>query len=360
MRIRTITLISLLALVIAACGGEADETTTSSSPAETTTTTPAVEPVSLSYSLQPGTTYEYEVDTDQTIELTSSGDTTGLGGGDEDIPGEMSIRIQGTSIFTYTVSAGPESGTFEINIAGDFSDLELSGTIDGEPVESTEIPELAEMEPVDVNIVVDEQGNVIPDDTGLGEGFLGGLGGLDMLDQFAAGGGVGQFIGPPLSDEEVAVGDTWSETVEVPTLPDADPIVTHIESEVVDTDTIDGNEVFVIETISTTPAFEFDLAEFLIGFMTSFMPDDASDEERAELDAIVNELRFAFSLDETVSDMTTWFDYEAGVTRQADIANDTHMVMDLNIPDETSGELVEFAMDLTLSQETSYRLTGSG
>lgn len=356
MRTRTISLIALLALVVAACGGEAESTTTSTPQA---TTTPAPEAVVLSYSLEAGTTYQYRVDIDQTIDLTSTGDTTAMGG-DEEIPGEAALDIQGTSDFTYTVSDGPEPGTFEIDIVGDFSDLEFSGTVDGESVDSSEIPEIAEMEPVDVTVVVDEQGNVIPDDSsGLGEDFLGGLGGLDMLDQLGAAAGTGQFVGPPLSEDEVTVGDTWSEKIEVPTMPGADPVTTLVESEVVGTDTIDGSEVFVIETTTTTGAVEFDLAEFLIGFMSSFMPEGATDEEQAELNAIIDELRFVFSIDETVSDMTSWFDLEAGLSRQTKLASDTHMVMDVNIPDETTGEMVEFAMDMDLSQEITYRLMGS-
>jgi hypothetical protein len=359
MRIRTVTLTVLLALVAASCGGGADDTTTSSSgPQETTTTTPAVEAMVLSYSLEAGTSYQYEVNLDQTIDLTSTGNTTALG--EKDIPGDASINIQGTSVFTYTVSEGPEPGTFEIAIVGDFSDLEFSGEVDGEPADSSEIPELAEMEPVDVTIVVDEQGNVIPDDTsGLGEDFLGGLGGFDMLDQFGAAAAIGQFVGPPLSEDEVTVGDTWSETIEVPAMPGSEPVTTKVENEVVGTDTIDDAEVFVIETTSTTGAIEFDLAEFLIGFMSSFMPEEATDEEKAQLDAIIAELRFAFSIDESVAEMTSWFDFEAGLTRQAELANDSHMVMDINVPDDSTGEMVEFAMDMNLAQEITYRLTGS-
>jgi hypothetical protein len=356
MRIRTISLVVLLALVAASCGGEAESTTTSS-PQETTM--PAPEAVALSYSLEPGSAYEYEVDLDQTIDLTSTGNTSALG--EDEIPGDATINIKGLSVFTYSVSDGPEPGTFEIGIVGDFSDLEFSGTVDGEPVDSSEIPEMAEMEPVDVTIVVDEQGNIIPEDTsGLGEDFLGGLGGLDMLDQFGAAAATGQFVGPPLSEEEVTVGDTWSETIEVPAMPGSDPVTTQVENEVVGIDTIDGADVFVIETTSTTGAVEFDLAEFLVGFMSSFMAEGATEEERAQLDAMIEELRFAFSIDESVADMTSWFDHEAGLTRQAELASETHMVMDINIPDETTGEMVEFGMDMNLAQEINYRLTGSG
>ncbi|HEX6221275.1 MAG TPA: hypothetical protein VF115_09290, partial [Acidimicrobiia bacterium] len=278
----------------------------------------------------------------------------------EDVPENMDLTISGTTTFTHSVADGPEPGTYEVTITGDFSNLEFSGTVDGEPITENgeEIPDVAEMDPVDVTIIVDEQGNVISDESGMGEGFLGSLGGLDMLNSLgpAAGAGTNQFVGPPLSDDEVTVGDTWSETVEIPTLPDDEPVSSVIESEVVSTEDLDGVEVFVIETTTSTSAIEFDLAELLIGFMTAFVPEDASEEELAEMDALIEELRFAFSVDPQVAEMTTWFDHEAGLTRQAHLLNSTHMVMDIKVPDETTGELVEMGLDMTIDQDVTYRL----
>ncbi|HSM45061.1 MAG TPA: hypothetical protein VK969_08615, partial [Acidimicrobiia bacterium] len=197
------------------------------------------------------------------------------------------------------------------------------------------------------------------DSDDLSTDLFGGMGGFDMLDQFGAAGGIGQFVGPPLSEEEVAVGDAWSETIEVPAMPGADPITTQIDSEVIDTDTVEGIDVLVIETTTTTSPIEFDLAQLLIGFMTAFIPEDATEEERAEIDALVEQLRFAFSIDESVAEMTTWFDHEAGLSRQAEVASDTSMVMDIKIPDETTGELIEFAMDMAIAQNVTYRLVDS-
>lgn len=361
MRTRTVTLLTVLMLVVAACSGGGSE---GSSPSTTDTGEPTptgvgAEAVLLSYALEPGTTYEYEVDMDQTIEMTATGDSAAMG--DEALPGELSINMVGVSTFTHTVSEGPEPGTYEVHIVGDFSDLEFSGTVDGEPVDESEIPDLAQMEPVDTTILVDEQGNVIPDDTaGLEEGLLGDLGGLDMLQGLGGGSAaLGQLVGPPLSDEEVTVGDTWSETIEIPALPDSDPVVTQVDSEVVGVEDLDGAEVFVIETTTTTSPIEFDLAQILVGFMTAFVPEDASEQERAEIDALVEQLRFLVSVDESVADLTTRFDPEDGLAKQAEVANTTHMVMDINVPDDTTGDLMEFAMDMTITQDVGYRLVGS-
>lgn len=358
MRFRTFTLSIALVLVVSACGsGETEQTTTTTTVETTTTTLPEVEAVVLSYALEPGASYTYEVTIDQTIDLTTTGDTSNMGEGEE-LPEEMSLTVNGTSLLTHTVADGPEPGTYEVNIVGDFTELEFGGTSDGEPVDPTEIPDLAEMEPVDVTILVDEQGNVIPDDDS-GADFLGSFGGLDMLDQFGAAGGAGQFVGPPFPEGEVTVGDTWSETIEKPVMADSDPITTRIDSEVVATDAVDGIEVFVIDTITTTSAIDFDLAELLIGFMTAFTPEDATEEELAEIDAIVSQLRFAFSVDESVGTMTSWFDPEVGLARRAEQSGSTHMVMDINIPDEATGEMVEFAMDMDIGQKITYRLVES-
>ncbi len=361
MRTRIFTLLIGLAVIVVACSGEGvdDSTETTAAAAETTTTAATAEAVLLSYSLVPGTTHEYEVDLDQTIEMTSTGDTTAMG--EESLPGELSIDMVGTSTFTHTVSEGPEPGVFEVHIVGDFSDLSFSGTIDGEPVDESEIPDMAQMEPVDITVLVDEQGNIIPDDSeGIEDGLFGDFGGLDMLESLGGGAAAfDRFVGPPLSDGEVTVGDTWSETIEVPALPDSDPVVTQVDSEVVGVDDLDGTEVFVIETTTTTSPIEFDLAQILVGFMTAFVPDDASEEERAEIDQLVEQLRFQISVDETVGELTTRFDPAEGLAKQTDFANTTHMVMDVNIPDETTGDLVAFAMDMTITQDVTYRLVGS-
>ncbi|MEE8375870.1 MAG: hypothetical protein V3S26_06085, partial [Acidimicrobiia bacterium] len=101
---------------------------------------------------------------------------------------------------------------------------------------------------------------------------------------------------------------------------------------------------------------EFDLAEFLIGFFQAFIPGDATDEGKAEIDAIAEELRFLFVIDETVSNMTTWFDAEAGYARQAEFSMSTSIVMDINMPDDETGEMVTFGMEMGIAQDVTYRL----
>lgn len=364
MRTRTLSLLTVLALVAAACGsGPADEATTTTEEAAATTTTAHVieapEAAKLAYALEPGASFEYEVDIDQMIELSTEGDTAALGEGD-DIPGNMSLKISGTTTFSQSVAEGPEPGTFEVTITGDFTDLTFTGTVDGEPIENGEIPDMAQMEPIDVTVVVDEQGNVVNDGDGLGDLFGGDLGGLGGLGEMAGPGmDPGSFIGPPLPNEEVTVGDTWTETIETPGLFDDEVIATEVNGEVTGSDTVDGFDVVVIDTEMTTSAFEFDMAEFLIGFFTAFIPEDASAEDVAELEMIKENLRFAFVFDEAVTTMTTWFDSDAGLARRAELSGGAHIAMDINMPDEESGEMIGLVVDMSLDQSIAYRLLGA-
>src|SRR5690606_7634386 len=129
MRTRTVTLLTVLALLAVACSGGSSDVPGTTGADDPGTTVAGPEAMLLSYSLEAGTTNTYEVDMDQTIEMTATGDSTAMG--DEGLPGELSINMVGTSIFTHTVSEGPEPGTFEVHIVGDFSDLTFSGTVDG-------------------------------------------------------------------------------------------------------------------------------------------------------------------------------------------------------------------------------------
>jgi hypothetical protein len=346
-------LLIILALIVAACG--------TSSTTDSSTEPPAVdtpEAVLLSYTLEPGSSYTYEVSLDQTFDIVTTGDSEAFG--DEEIPGEMSVRMVGTSVFTHSIAEGPEPDTYSVSITGDFSDIEFSGTIDGEPVDPAEIPDLAELEPVDVTVVVDEQGNVISGEGGNLEDFMGTGGGLDALEGLAPGGDLGRFVGPPLSEGEVTVGDSWSETIEIPSFTGGESSgTTEITSTVTGTDSLDGVDVFVIDTAVSVSEISFDLAELLIGMFEAFLPEDASDEDLAELELMSEQLRFQFSMAPSLTNATTWFDAAGGVALKSDYVGDQSLVMDINVPDEETGDMIAFGLQMDISQTIGYRLVDS-
>jgi len=360
---RFLSLVAVLALVAVACGGNTEGTTTtgsgngaSSTEAAETTTTAAPEAVLLSYALAAGDEYHYEVGLHQHIELQASGDASLMG--DEEVPGDASVDLAGTATFTHAVSDGPEPGTYEIHITGDFTDVSVSGLVDGEPVDSGETPEFAALEPIDVTVTVDDQGNLIlGDEEAAGDPLAGMFGDLGALGEGAPTPGLdlGQFIGPPFSDEEVAVGDTWSEEIETPGLGD-DPVVTSITSTVTGVDEVDGTEVLVIESNTSTSLIEFDLGQFFAGMFGAFLPEGATEEEEAEVEEMLAQLQFLITVDGSTADSTTLFDPEAGLAKESSTTAFTNIAMDMNIPDEETGEMVGFEMTMTLDQDITYKL----
>ena len=359
---RSFTLVAILALVLGACGGTTETTTTTAAgttttAVDTTTSAPAsVEAVLLSYSLTAGDVFQYEVGLDQHIEIEATGDAAALG--EEEFPGTASVDLAGTAVFTHTVADGPESGTYEIHITGDFEDVSVTGTVDGEPIDSSEVPEFATMEPVDVTVVVDEQGAVISaGGEDVEDPFAGLFGGLESMNGSAPTPGLdpGQFFGPLFSDDEVAVGDTWSDDVETPGFGD-EPVVTSVTNTVTGVEEFDGAEVYLIDTASSTSPIEFDLAEFFQGLFGAFIPEEATAEETAEFEELMSQLRFLINIDGSTADGTSRFDAEAGIIRQSEIAAATHIGMDMMIPDETTGEMIGFQMEMTIDQDISYHL----
>jgi hypothetical protein len=362
---RFLSLVAVLAVAAAACGGNTEGTTTTGSddgtsstgaPAETTTTAAETpEAVLLSYALEAGDEYRYEVGLDQHIELQASGDASLMGG--EDVPGDASVDLAGTATFTHVVSDGSEPGTYDVHITGDFADVSVTGVVDGESVDSSEAPDFATLEPIDVTVTVDEQGNLIRDEEAAGDPLAGMFGDMGALGSSAPTPGLdlGQFIGPPMSDEEVVVGDTWSEEIETPGLTD-EPIVTSVTSTVTGVDQVDGIEVLVIESNTSTSLIEFDLAEFFGGMFGAFLPDDATDVEKAELEEMMAQLQFLITIDGSTADSTTLFDAEAGLARQSSTTASTNIAMDMNVPDEETGEMVGFEMNMTLDQDITYQL----
>ena len=360
MRSKFLFALAVLALIAAACGGAAtDETTTTAEPEpETTTTTVAEVTVPdaqlLSYELVAGTEYEYEVDLTQHIEMTGS--TEGAAAEDEEFPENVTLDLSASAVFGYAIADGPEEGTYAVTVTGEFTNIEVSGTVDGESISSEgEIPDMADLagiDPIDVTVIVDEQGNVIVDGEVVDDPMAGLFGGFeDMGAGTAPGLDPGQFVGVPFSDQEVTVGDSWSEEIEVPGL-DEDPIVTSITSTVTGVEEVDGQEVLVIETSTETSTIEFDLGEFFVGLLTAF-GDPSEDPELAEM---LDQIRFLFVIDNAASDSVTWFDSEAGLTRRHTTVAGTNMLIDMNVPDETTGELAGMMIDMRLDQEIDYRL----
>lgn len=358
MRSKLAALMAALTLVLAACNGsEAGESTTTadrSGSESSSTTAPVAEEMLLTYTLSAGDTFVYDVAIEQNIEMSSEGEGSSVG--DEELPGSAEVQLTASGTFTFEVADGPEPGTYSVTITSDLTDVNATGTVDGEAIDSNETPEFAEIEPVSVTVVVDEQGNVLPESSVAEDPFgdlLGGLGGMGPGS--IPGAELGQFFGPPFPDDEVSVGDTWSDTFETPGF-GSEPFTTSVTSTVSGEETLDGVDVLVVDSEVVVEAFEFDLGEFFVGLFSGFLPEDASAEEQAEIDALIENLRFVMSFDESASQSTTYFDPEAGISRQFDVVSSSLIGMDINFPDEETGELIGFVMNMAIDQTVSHKL----
>ena len=117
---------------------------------------------------------------------------------------------------------------------------------------------------------------------------------------------------------------------------------------------VDGREVLVIETNTETSTIEFDLGEFFVGLMMAF-----GDPEDPELEEMLEQIRFLFVIDDATSESVTWFDSEAGFTRRHNMVAGTNLLIDMNVPDEATGELAGMMVDMRLDQAIDYRLVSS-
>lgn len=342
--------VTAVALILAACGGGATVTTTTDS--TTTTSALPMETQVLAYHLTAGAVYTYDVELSQKIDMTAEGSGEAIG--DEEIPGAANIEISAKGAFTYSIAAGPEAGTYEVTITGEFTEVSATGVVDGEQIDSGEVPGFAEIPPVDMTIIVDEQGNIVPEKSDIEDPMAGMFGGMEDLTGIP-GSDPAQFFGPPFGDESVTVGSNWESVYETPG-PGSDPIVTTTRASVTGTETVAGVELLVIRSETDVSPIDFDLAEFFIGFFTAFMPTDPTPEEQANLDAMVEGLRFAISVDATHSVSTTRFDPESGITHDFDTSNTSNVGMDINFPDDASGELTGFVMEMRLDQTISLEL----
>lgn len=376
-----------MALVAAGCGGgdpevadtstsapttTVSEGTTTSAPA-TTATTPAPENETttttaaevdlpakvLTYGYQPDEVLVYELSLQQQLDVTADGDPGAFG--EEDLPLEVDLDQRIDTVMTYAVAEGPEPGTRELTITAEFSDLQISGTANGEPFDPNEDTfEFDVLEPVNATVVVDESGRVLSLTTPDGETIpLGDVGGLQSFgtDQ------LGRPLGPVFPDGQVEVGDTWTEEESVEG-PAGEPLVTRSSHSVVAAEVLDGHEVLVIESEFESDGFEFDLAELFAAFFAGFgemaeeMGGEGSDDVQDELDQMLADFEFLIIAEPATGTATTWFDPEAGIVRKAEQSNLVGIGMRFRGPDENTGELVSFRMDMSIDQDVAFELTG--
>ncbi len=397
MKHRTITTFVALALALTACqGGDTTETTdppeTSADPVETTTTTVAtptttpttataatpettaplsarsasvpsgsVEPPVanlLSYRYQPDSTLSYALDLSQSIRMTADGDAGAMGEGEGELPMDADMAIGAATVMTYEVYPGPSPETYEVVITADFEDLSVSGTVNGEHVDELSgddiASEIATLDPIATSVIVDAAGNIISGDAAE----------LDFFgDSFGAAGGLatdelGRPVGPTFpTDRELTVGDTWTDTLEEEG-PNGEVYRSTTTHTVIDAQSIGSATTLVIESVTETDAIEIDFSEFFRMLFEGFagLAGEEGGDLPPEMQEMLDQLEFTISIAPSTAVATTWFDPESGIVRRSEASSTVAMRMTFRAPDETTGELVGFEMEMELDQAVTIAL----
>ena len=352
MRARLILML-VIAMAVTACGpsdGAAPSETTSTPP----TTAVQAEAATFVYSYEPGDHHEYAFTMDQSLAMTveAEGDDAMLG---EELPGDINVTTSIAGTVSYDIAAGPEPGTRQISISGVFDELEIDGTVDGEPfeeemLEDGTIPDLVEVP--DVTLVIDEHGRLvsvdgeeIPEDLPFfGDPF-------SELGDFTSGGLNGHF-GPAFPDEPLTVGNTWSFT-ESEEIEELDTVVSvDTNYRVTGQETLNGRTVSVIEFETKTSEVVLDLGEMFQALFDAF--GELGNELGGETgDTAVEIPGITFLITVAPSNATgaVWFDQEAGIVVKSSQDTATSISMEMDFSDTEEAIRTSVAMDLNMQLE---------
>ena len=302
----------------------------------------------MRYGFTAGDSYTYSLDMSEHVVLDTQGVASAVT--DQQIPGTADVQIDATGTFVYTVAAGTDPGTYQLTIEGDFSDIGVSGTADGQKVtQPSDLPGLGSISPVSKTIVVDSRGQVL--DQSQDPQDLFGLGGTPLA---SLSGDLGQFVGPVLPADPVAQGDTWNLEYSNPDLGD-EPVKTSTTATLSGTETVDGVDTVVISSETKTDQGTVDLADFFKGFLGAFgggsTPDSTS---LPNLDQLV----FRITTAPSTGNSQSWFDPGRGLVVRSTSSGPTSLTMDVSLPGD-NGDLNQFTMNLDTQQELDYRLVDS-
>lgn len=326
------------------------ETTSTTAPPPTTTTTaaPEFEPRVVSYRYPASGEVSYRMSIQQEADVTVES-----GSPEEDPPGPIRISSTLEGTISYQTGPGPEEGTTSIRILSDLALVANKMQMGGITVPSSPDSEAPGFEtPIDITVVVDQQGNVLEiaseelDELFGGESFLSAnsIGSQELSRPF----------GPAFPDHPVGIGDTWTERTEQEGPADMGMIVTTAEHRLVEVDTEGESPVLVVESQYRTEAFEWDMTEFLKEMFGAFT-DELDSEEAREGQEAISELTMLVSASPTTAVAVTRFDSDAGLVLEGDYQVSGEVTTHMTIPDET-GETTTIFSATGFDQTMTYQL----
>ncbi|HEX2154595.1 MAG TPA: hypothetical protein VHL52_11525 [Acidimicrobiia bacterium] len=329
---RTALILLACAVVLVACEEGAPRPTDPPPTTTGTVSTTAQDLVDLSYSFEPGEVLFYDVELDQRMSVTTEGDSEAA-----DMPAGADLTVRGAGQFSYEVSAGPREGTHRLTITGEFSDLSVEGTLDGEPVDDpAEAGDLGIGQPVAGEIVVDGQGRPVDSEP---ESEL-------AVAEISA--DLARFPGPVLPSHPVSIGENW-EVSHSETALGSVPVETTVTGTIVGSETVDGAEALVVDTHSATSEGEVDLSAFYRDFLGGVGGEEAPTEA-------LQDIVFRILVDAGAGTTRALLDRGTARVIQATREASNALTMETALPDEATGAPTTFDMRLETEQSIVYRL----
>jgi hypothetical protein len=337
-----------LALVSAACGS-GDGTT---DPAST-----SIPGTRLAYQYSTGDHLVYDFEMTQGIVATIDFEATPGLLGDSDVPGETDIAVTVTGVLIYDITDGPDPGTYEISITGEFTDTTVSGTIDRRPVsEMGDLPtDLAPaLTPPELTIVIDESGRLVSTATSAGDVF--GL----LADPTAVAAMVGLdpltgHLGPVFPTEPIATGETWTDDVSREVL--GTPTTTTSTHTFTDIAQSGAGTFAMIDSTLSSSGFEVSLGQLLAALFggSNDLADGAS---TGDVSSQVAGAGFDMLIagEAMTGRSSSSFDLEAGRLHRYELTTTSPIAITLTFPNEETGEPTDGEMLLTTVLEFAAEL----
>ncbi|MCE2527579.1 MAG: hypothetical protein J4G00_08615 [Actinomycetia bacterium] len=273
---------------------------------------------------------------EQQAEITLEG-----GPAEEMPPGgiQMATTLEGT--ISYQASPGPDENTTTIRITTDIKMIDNQMSMGGVIVPTPPHAEAPGFEtPIDVTVVVDQQGNVVEFASEALDGLLMGNGFLPTASVGSQ--ELNRPFGPAFPDDPVDIGDTWTERIEQEGPAGMGMIVTTAEHRLAGVDTEAGRTILVVESEYWTEAFA-----------------ELSEEEIPEGEDSFPEFTLLLSSAPSTVVAVTRFDPEAGLVVQGEYQASGGVATDMTIPDDT-GEPAGIISSTSYDQTVTYQLISPG
>ena len=262
--------------------------------------------------------------------------------------------MEGT--ISYQTSPGPDENTTTIRITTDIKMIDNQMSMGGVNVPTPPDAKAPGFEtPINVTVVVDQQGNVVEFASEALDGLLMGNGFLPTASVGSQ--ELNRPFGPAFPDDPVDIGDTWTERIEQEGPAGMGMIVTTAEHRLAGVDTEAGRTILVVESEYWTEAFEWDMSEFLQGMFGTFA--ELSEEEIPEGEDSFPEFTLLLSSVPSTVVAVTRFDSEAGLVVQGEYQASGGVTTDMTIPDDT-GEPAGIISSTSYDQTVTYQLISPG